>query len=151
MLQDVAQAFVRHERDIPIAAFTPFRELVIQRLMRGFNLVAQRLKQPAKKGFTTAARHDCNLHSERDFFVGEILPVFAAPAKSSSEGPRKSDAGKRRGNIRTIVDVLIEQAALAGGTAGLADQSDGIDFEQQSGGASLRRRLRIEDVSLTKG
>src|SRR5260370_28572837 len=116
----------------------------------GGELVAERLEQSPEKRFSAAAWNHRHTDFQRKFRIGEFLPILAAAAEGGSKRTGESDARERRGNIRAIVDVLVEKTAFAGRAAGFADKFDRIDFDQECGSAAILCYFGIEDMRLAE-
>jgi hypothetical protein len=150
VLQDILEPFVCGQCDAPIAAVAPLRKFLIERLTYCRDSIAEWFEEAAKKRFTTAARQSGDANLERKSGVGECLARFAPAAKGRAESPGESHAGERGRDVRAVVDVLIEKAAIARWPARLANKLDGIHFQQKRGGATTLGGFRIENVSLTE-
>jgi hypothetical protein len=129
MLEEILQALLRCKSDTPIAALAPLRELLIESMPIGGEFVAKRLEQSAEKCLPAPAWDDRDADFQRKFRVRELLPTLAPTAKGSSKRTGEGHACERGGDIRPIVDVLVEKSAFAGRAAGFADESDGIYFD----------------------
>ena len=100
-----------------------------------------------QRGAAAAAQRR-HVDAERDAAVGELGLGVAAAGQRGPEGLLEGHREHAGGRVRAVVDVLGELAAARFGLA--ADQGDGIDLEQQRGGAAPGRRLGIEDVRRTR-
>jgi hypothetical protein len=150
MLQNVAKFLFRGERNAPVAAFSPFGKVLIKSEPCGRDCVAERLKEAAQKIFAAAAGYDGNVDLQGKLSFSKLLAIFATASKCSAEGTRQSDTRKRRGSVRAIVDVLIEESTFTRWAAGFANEFDGIDFDKKCGSAALFSGFRIENVSFAK-
>jgi hypothetical protein len=117
----------------------------------GGEFVAERFEQSPEKHFSAPAWNHRHTDFQRKLRIGEFLPILAAAAEGGSKRTGESDARERRGNIRAIVDVLVEKAAFAGRAAGFADEFDRIDFDQESGSAAILCYYGIEDIRVAEG
>jgi hypothetical protein len=79
------------------------------------------------------------------------LPFLASSAHGGRKHLAQRNAQERVGRVGPIVDILLQLAAIAARSAVSSYQRDRIDFHQQSNGATLCRRFRVEDMSFAKG
>jgi len=78
---------------------------------------------------------------------GQLRSFFASAGHRCPEHVSNRDAHERGRHIWPVVDVFLQRAAVV---AAFADQSDRVDFKQQSGGASRVSRLGVKDMSLAE-
>ncbi len=140
MGQQVAQGAGGAQADREVAAHPPLRELGVERMGLGRDRVAERLEEAAQDPLAAAAGEGRQADVEGERLPHQLRPRLAAPGAGGVEDPRDRHRQERRGDVRAIVDVLIERPA------GAAHQTHGIDVEQQRHRAGALRRLRIEHV-----
>jgi hypothetical protein len=150
MLKSVSQALLCGERDGPIETLAPLGKFVVEGMATSCDCVTEWLEQAMEEPFAAATRKNRDANFERKFRVGKFLFRFAAAAECGAKGAREGHARERRRNVRAVVDVLVEQAAFAGGSTGLANQLDGINFDQECGGAAVFSGFWVEDVRFAK-
>ena len=149
--EQVLQTALAGQLDREVRAFTPLGKILIQRMPRGIDRVAQRLEQTAEQDFAAATRHDAEPRGQRNGALGQLGALIAPARQSRSEYARDGDAHERRRDVGPIVDILLQKKPLARRAAAIANQADRIDVEQQRGGTPVRVDLRIEDVRLAEG
>ncbi len=98
-----------------------------------------------------AGWNDGNTDFKWKFRIRKFLPILAPAAEGGSKRASECNACERGRYIRAIIDVLIEQTALARWTAGLADKFDRINFDQECCGAAILCCFRIENMRLAEG
>src|SRR5262249_2636209 len=145
------QSTTRRQLNGEIRAFAPFGEALIQRMTARRHHITEGLEESAEIAYAATTGDHRKFGVQRDWCIGQLLPILAAAGEGTAVDLRDGNAEKRGSDVGPIVDVLIESPALAGWAAALAHQSDGIDIEQECGSAALGRRLRIEDVDLAEG
>ena len=79
----------------------------------------------------------------------KLRTILAPTAHRRAENPPHRDAQERVRSVGTVVHVLLQLAALTGRSPP-ANESDGIDLDQQSSGAEVNGRIGIEHISLPK-
>jgi hypothetical protein len=142
--QQVAQTHPTVKLDGETAALAPLWELLIKRMLDRMHAVAKRLEQPAQDLLATGAGDRREAGAQRQRLLRQLGPLRAAAGERRAEDARDRHAQERGADIGAVVDLLVEpwEAHAA------ANQSYGVDVEQQRCRASLLARLRIEDVRL---
>jgi len=110
--------------------------------------VAQGLEQPAQQLRAVAAGYGRQRGLEWDRRLGQLGAVFAAAAQGRPEYVGDGDAEERRGDVRAVIDVLLQREPAPLLPASLAHQPDRIDVEEQGDRAALGGRLGVEDMRL---
>ena len=146
MAEQLAQALRGTQGDAEVPALTPLREVRIERRSFGHHRVAQWLEQPAQESVAAPARQDGDMRLERNRLRHQVRTLLALALEGAAEHTRDRDAQERRGDVGPVVDVLLQQAALAFGPSLAADEPDRVDVEQERRRAALSRGLGIEDV-----
>jgi len=146
--EQVAQARRGAQRERIVGALAPVRKKRVERMGRDVDGVAQGLEQPAQQPRAIATGHGRQRGLERDRRLGQLRAVFAAAAQGRAEHVGDGDAEERRGDVRAVVDVLLQREPAPLLPASFAHQSDWIDVEEQGGRAALGVRLGVEDVRL---
>jgi hypothetical protein len=106
----------------------------------------ERLEYAPDKGLAASAANNIEPGFKGDWGGGELGPFAARAIEGGSEQPGNCDAEKRRGDVRPVVDVVIATQRVA-----VADEPDGIDLQQEVGGAAAFRHLGIKDMSAAEG
>src|SRR3954447_17986033 len=141
----------RAERDGEVPASAPLRVALVERMLDRADVVAERLEQPAEELLAPPRRQDRDPGLERDGPLRELRALLAAAAEGRTEHARDGDAQERRRHVGPVVHVLRESPALARRPVTAPDEPDRVDVEQQRRRATLRGRLRKEDVDVTEG
>jgi len=136
------------ERDRVVWALAPLGELLVQRMPHSVDHVPQRPEDALEELRPTTAREDGDRGPEGDRGRGQFGPLLAASLEGGAEHLGDSHAHKRRGDVRAVVDVLVEEPLVRRPFA--ADHADGIHVQQERRRAPLGRRLRVEDVHLAE-
>src|SRR5215471_11400312 len=118
--------------DRVVRAIAPFRESLVERAARCFDLIAQRLEHAMQKSFATANGKHIDPRRKRKRHFNELRSILAAALQGGAKHLSDRHAEERRSGVRPIVDVLRKFEARIGVLA--ADQSDGIDIEEQADG-----------------
>jgi hypothetical protein len=87
-------------------------------------------------------------HLERQRAVGQFRALLAPARQRCPEESRDRHCEEGRRDVRSVVDVLLERATLAGGAGPAADEADRIHVEEERHRAAVLLRLRVEDMCL---
>jgi hypothetical protein len=105
--------------------------------------VAQRPEQSLDEIGAPAHRQGRHQRGQRDRLLHQVRTLLAPPAQRRAQRLRDRHREERRGRVRPIVDVLIEQAPVL---AAAPHEADWIDIEQEREGAALVGCLGIEHM-----
>ena len=144
--QQLTQPHLTAQMDGVVATRPPLRKLLVERMLHCIQRVAERLEQPPRDLLTACDRQHRKPRLERQRLLGQFRPRIALSGHGCTEHARERNAHERRGNVRTVVDVLVEPSE----PNATPDQPHRIDIEQQRGRAALLRHLGIEDVRRTE-
>src|SRR5207253_7043023 len=98
MREQVRQALRRAQRDGEVPARTPVRVRLIERMLLGSHLVAERLEEAAQESFPASTGQNRNARLQRDRLLREFRPGLAATAEGRAVHARAGHAqGGRRG------------------------------------------------------
>ena len=114
----------------------------------GRDLPAERREQPLHQLGATLRRQRADGDFERNGAVGERLALARGARHGGAKHPVERHAEQRRRGIRTIVDILVEQAL---GLAAPPHQLDRVDLEQQHRLAALGAGFRKQHIGPTEG
>ncbi len=151
MREQIAEPLGARDRYGEIAARAPVAVLLIEGVLLGAHLVAERLEEPPQECLAAAAGKNREASLERKLAARQLGPLLAAPRERRPEHLRDRDAEERGRHVGPIVDVLLEGPSLAGRALPTPHEPDRIDVKEQSGGAAVRLGLRVEDVRLSEG
>jgi hypothetical protein len=151
MLEQLLEPLRAGQRHREVPARSPVRTRLVQREPPSHDRVPEGLEETPQERLASATRQDGETRFPRKLARGELRPLLAPPGERRGEHPRQGDAEERGRHVGSVVDVLLELAALTGRSSPTADEPDGIDLEQQRGRAALRVGPRIDDVRLPEG
>jgi hypothetical protein len=95
--------------------------------------------------FAAAAGDAGEASDEREGEGGEFGALLADAGEGGAEDLGDGDGEEGGGDVGAVVDVLREEAVGLGGRSA-ADQADGVDLEEEGGGAGVVGELGVEDV-----
>jgi hypothetical protein len=108
----------------------------------GIDFIAEGLEQPPQKQLAAAAWKGSEPRFERQRCARKVRLALTATRKSRIEPARQHDREKRRGDVWTIVDVLVLSASFASATAHHADR---VNVQSESRCAGILGCFGIED------
>jgi hypothetical protein len=144
MGQQVGQPEIARQREADVTAVAPGRVLLVEADRLHVDGVAERLEEPAHEVLAAAGRHRRQPRLERDRRRRQLRVAAALPAHGAFEDRHQGDGHQRRRDVGPVVDVLREREGRRSPSA--PHERHGVDLEQQSGRAALRRCLGIDDV-----
>jgi len=133
------------EFDGVIGAGSPKGELGIEFVPPGGDGVTQGFEKFAKYAFAASAGENGDFAVKRHGGIDQFGPFFALAVQGASERFGQCGAHEGGTDIGSIVDILVQgEAAFSSSFA--PDKGDGIDIEQQGGGAFFLGGDGVEDV-----
>jgi len=133
------------EFDGVIGAGSPKGELGIEFVPPGGDGIAQGFEKFAQYGFAAAAGENGYFAVQGHGCIYQFGSFFALAVQGASKGFGQCGAHEGGADIGAVVDVLVQgEAAFSSSFA--PDKGDGIDIEQQGGGAFFRGGDGVEDV-----
>src|SRR5207253_169544 len=146
--EQVREALGGAQRDREVTAFAPLRIRLVEWMLHGRDLVAERLEERTQESLAAPARQHRDPRLQGDRLLCELRPVLAAPAERRAEHASDGDTQERRCYVGPIVHVLLERAAFPGRPLPPTHEVYWVHFQHQRGCAALCGRLWVEDVSL---
>ena len=137
--EQLGQPLLAGQGDVAVSAA---RSVCVWRIDRDF--IAEGLEQFVHQRFAFAPEGR-ELGGKRKGLPDQFRPLGATAAECAPEDPGNGHTEKGRADVRPIVDVVRQHRAAT------AHQGDGVDVEQERGGAAFLGRLRIEHVRLAEG
>ena len=150
MRKQFLKANRRGDFDGVVRRSSPFRKLLVKHSTVGFHNVAEWLEELLQQVNSSTRGDNRKVRGEWNRRIGEALAFFTSSAHSGRKHLAQGDAQERVRSIGSIVDILLQLTAIAGRPATPSYQRDRIDFHEQSNGATLRRRFRVEDMSFAE-
>jgi hypothetical protein len=129
------------QRDGVVRAVAPLGETLVERMARRFDGVPQRLEDFVQEALAAAHGEGVEACLQRDRGGHEVGAVLALAVERRAEHLGDGDAEERRRDVGPVVDVGSQREALLA-----ARQADGVDLQQQAGGAALLGGFGVEDV-----
>src|SRR5438093_6895576 len=146
MRQQLGEPLFGGEREGVIPTGAPLGHRRIERMRRSRYRVAERLEQLPEEALALAAGYGGQPRRERDRRGREVGAFLAASRHRAPEDVGDGDAQEGRRDIRAVVDVLHEQAALTLRPAAAAHEAYRIDVEQERRRAAVGGCFRVEHV-----
>jgi hypothetical protein len=125
----------------------PVGEAAVERVGGDGKLVPEGFEESLEKVFAAAARQGSDARGERNGHRDQFGPGLADAGEGSTKHLRDGDREHRRGDVGSVIDVLVEGALAALSP----DEGNRVDIEKQGGGAAGVGCLGVENVGVPKG
>src|SRR4029079_4121168 len=146
MCEQILQRDLLGDLNRVVRAFTPFRELLVQRMMFCSDLIAERLKQSTQERLTATAGQYCNTCGERQGRGYEFRATLTCACPRRVENPRDGDTHEGRSDVGAIINVLIQHSTFACRPSSSTNETDRINVEQKCSRAAARGSFGVKHV-----